>query len=89
MPAVLNPTAPKAPAPAASTEPLKPKAASQGNYLMLAIPIMPELPTSKSGGSRLLAQVQGFTKLELTYNGLPIQMSGVSVIVPLPGKTFK
>lgn len=85
MPAVLDKPA-QATTPTAAPEVT---ARIQGDFIMLAIPIKKDLPKSKSGGSRLLAQTTGFQKLPLTYEGLPVTVSSISVIVPLPEKAPK
>lgn len=56
---------------------------TRGDYLMIAIPLKPDLPLSGSGKSHILAQTLGFTKTDLVYKGKPVTIAAISAIVPL------
>jgi len=78
MPALLT-----APTTTPAAPPAEISVRIQGDFVMIALPIKKDLPLSQSGGSRILAQTKGFTKIDgLTYNGLPVTVAGISVIVP-------
>ena len=75
-----------APAPTATKAPPAPRFAIQGDFLMIALPLKPDLPLSASGRSHILAQTLGFTKTDLVYKGKPVTIAAISAIVPLDGK---